>query len=212
MATHGMYWKSVSVFASILLFILFGTFIIFCPTESYAQEGKTYQVVIIKGAGYLPGAEKPTEPDAITQATSVPGNTHVFCDSLVQKFSVQKVETQVFDFSECGGLTCLDQADIVIFAGPSYYRKLPEQLENLFPVLTEDVKRRPQIICSSLILANYTWRGIVTMQHVDEELKKTGVKTVPGVVFNSDVIQKELDEDLKDFIVALIEKAEEAGK
>jgi len=212
MAATGMYRKSVSVFTSGFLFILSGIFIILCPTESYAQEGEAYQVVIIKGAGYLPGTEKPSEPDAITNATSVPGNTHVFCDSLVQKFSGQKVKTHVFDFSECGGLTCLDQADIVIFAGPSYGRKLPEQLENLFPGMTEVVKRHPQIVCSSLISANYTWRGIVTMQRVDEELKKTGVKTVPGVVFNSDVIQKELDEDLKDFIAALIKEAQDVRK
>ena len=192
----------------LLICCLAGACLMVLPPSTRCQQGKSFRAVIIKGAGYLPGTEKPTDPDAITHATSEPGNTHVFCDQLVKKMAEKKINASVIDFSECVELDCLDSADMVILAGPSYMRKFPEQLERLFPKFKGVIARHPKTVCSCLVSANYTWRGVVTMVRIDEELKKAGARTVPGVVFNSDVIQQEIDEDLKDFVDALIAKSE----
>ena len=199
--------KGKIVLAGVIVMLLAVNLHVTTRTTS-GQEHPQYRAVIVRGAGYLPGTEKPTEPDAITNATSEPGNTYVFSKKLAVKLSELKVDVEIIDFPRCSNLSCLEYtgadgkrhiADIVIFAGPSYGRKFPEQLETLIPKLQPFTARNPRMICSSLISANYTYRGIITMQHIDEELKKTGARTVAGVVFNSDVIENELDEDIKDF-------------
>ena len=181
--------------------------------ESVAQEGSQYHAVIIRAAGYLPGAEKPKDSDAITHATSEPGNTYVFTEQLVEMMGKQDIETEIVDFPQCKNLSCVERCDndknrhmvdIIIFAGPSYGRKLPEQLLRLLPELKEITRQYPDILCSSMISANYTYRGIVTMMWFDDQLKQAGAKTITGLIFNSDVIQQELDEDLKDFVAALL--------
>jgi len=92
----------------------------------------------------------------------------------------------------------------LILAGPSHGRYLPKPFLKLIPRLKKKIASHPGILCSSLISGNYTYRVVDTMVNTDVQLREIGAKTVPGLVFNSDVIQQELDEDVRDFVSKLV--------
>ena len=189
--------------------------------ETQEKEVQKCYAVIIRAAGYIPGTTKPEGADAITHATSKPGNTYVFTDNLVNKLRALGVEASVVDFPQCQNLECLYRAgtekprqlvDLVVFAGPSYSSKLPTQLLNLVPGLKEIAKQKSTITCSSLISAKYPAKGEKTVEDFDNRLKETGVETVPGIVLVPDLEKEDLDKKIRDFAAVLIAKARQEKK
>ena len=198
-----------------ILVSLWGCFVT-AAGEPEKKEVQNCHAVIIRAAGYIPGTKKPEGPDAITHATSKPGNTYVFTDKLVNKLRVLGVEARVVDFSQCRNLECIYRqgtedrrqlVDIIVFAGPSYGSKLPTQLQNLIPRLKEVVKQKTDIICSSLTSAKYPVKGKKTMKDFDNRLKQAGVKTVTGIVLVPNIEEKDLDKKIGDFAAILTAKA-----
>ena len=196
----------------ILMIFLTAGIAVSVTTSAEAQEA-SYRAVIIRGAGHLPGAKPPEGPDAITQATSEPGNTYVFSERLAKELEKNGIKTAIVNYIDCGDLSCVNYTDaagtrravdFVILAGPSHGRYLPKPLLKLIPRLKEKLASHPGIICSSMISGNYTYRVVDTMVNTDVQLREIGAKTVPGLVFNSDVIQQELDEDVRDFVSKLV--------
>ena len=184
-------------------------------TGSVAAQEKNagYRAIILRGAGHLPDAKAPEGPDAITHATSEPGNTYVFSKRLAEELEKNGITTSIVDYTESPDLSCVTftdaagkrrAADFVILAGPSYNRYLPKQLLALLPRLKEKLAQYPGIVCSSMISGNYTYRVVDTMVNTDVSLREIGAKTVPGLVFNSDVVKQELDEDVRDFVSKLV--------
>ena len=197
---------------NILLIFLTAGLVVSRTTATEAQE-TSYRAVIIRGAGHLPGAKPPEGPDAITQATSEPGNTYVFSERLAKEFEKNGIKTTIVDYIDCGDFSCVNYTDaagthravdFVILAGPSHGRYLPKPFLKLLPRLGEKLASHPGVICSSMISGNYTYRIVDSMVNTDGQLKEIGAKTIPGLVFNSDVIQQELDEDVKDFVSKLV--------
>ena len=204
------------------IFVVVGTLLSlwgYSVTAAGEPENKEVQkchAVIIRAAGYIPGTAKPEGADAITHATSQPGNTYVFTDKLVNKLRVLGVEARVVDFSQCRNLECIYRqgtedrrqlVDIIVFAGPSYGSKLPTQLQNLIPRLKEVVKQKTDIMCSSLTSAKYPVKGKKTMKDFDNRLKQAGVKTVTGIVLLPDIEKEDLDKKIGEFAAILAAKA-----
>lgn len=205
-----------SAVTGIVVVLLTAVLLVTGSTAADAQE-TGYRAVIIRGAGYLPGTKPPEDPDAITHATSEPGNTYVFSERLAEELGKNGITTTIAEHTDCADMSCVTYTDaggarravdFVILAGPSYMRYLPQPLQNLLPRLKEELIAHPDILCSSMISGNYTYRVVVTMVNTDMQLREIGAKTIPGLVFNSDVIQQELDEDVKDFVSKLIGAAE----
>ena len=74
------------------------------------------------------------------------------------------------------------RADLVIFAGPSYFSKQPEQLLALYPKLKEAVACNPRLICSALVPAWYPEsKGKATLEHALKTASEAGARSVPGV-------------------------------
>jgi hypothetical protein len=168
-----------------------------------AQE-TAFRAVIIRGAaGHLPDEKPPEGPDAITQATSEPGNTYVFSKRLAGELEKERYIRQPLSSTPIAGTCpCLDYTmprekrrtvDFVILAGPSYKQVSAEALPESAPRLGEKLASHPGVICSSLISGNYTYRVVDTMVNTDKKLREIGAKTVPGLVFNSDVIEQEIN-------------------
>jgi hypothetical protein len=206
------------------IFVVVGTLVslwgcsVTAAGEPEKKEVQKFHAVIIRAAGYIPGTEKSEGHDAITHATSQPGNTYVFTDRLVKKLGTFAVEARVVDFSQCQNLECIylpgaenrrQLVDIIIFAGPSYGNKLPTQLQKLVPKLKEVVKQKPDIICSSLISAKYPAKGKITIQNFNNRLKQAGVKTITGIALVPDIEEKDLDKNINDFVNILIANAKQ---
>jgi len=197
----------------IILMACFTAGLMVIGTAAVDGQDASYRAVIIRGAGHLPNLKAPEGPDAITNATSEPGNTYVFSERLAEELEKNGIKPAIVDYTECSDLTCVTYTnaagarravDFVILAGPSYNRYLPKQLLKLLPLLGEKLASFPGVVCSSMISGNYTYRVVDTMVNTDVQLREIGVKTVPGLVFNSDVVQQELDEDVRDFVSKLV--------
>ena len=197
----------------IILLVFLTAGIVISGTPAAEAQETSYRAVIIRGAGHLPGAKPPEGPDAITQPTSEPGNTYVFSERLAKELAKNGIKTTIVEHTDCSDLSCINYTDaagtrravdFVILAGPSHGRYLPKPFLKLLPRLGEKLASHPGIICSSLISGNYTYRIVDTMVNTDVQLREIGAKTIPGLVFNSDVIQQELDEDVRDFVSKLV--------
>lgn len=201
---------------TVILLILLTTVLVVIGKPTAEAQETGYRAVIIRGAGYLPGAKPPEASDAITQATSEPGNTYVFSERLAKELEQNGIKTAIVDYTDSSDLSCVNYndaagtrraVDFVVLAGPSHGRYLPKPFLKLLPRLGEKLATHPGIICSSMISGNYTYRIVDTMVNTDVQLREIGAKTVPGLVFNSDVIQQELDEDVRDFVSKLVGEA-----
>lgn len=188
-----------------------------CATAG-ARLTKKYHAIVIQGAGYLPDAKKPEGVDAITQATTKGINTYSLTSALVAKLAAQDTEVTVLPFSACAGLKCLSaspdgtrkQADLVIFAGPSYFSKQPEQLLALYPKLKEACACNPRLICSTLVPAWYPeTKGKATLEFALKAIEEAGARSVPGVTLLTPREDKpgasaeEVDKALTDFAARL---------
>jgi len=189
------------------------------PPTVEAKDAPRFHAVIIRGAGYLPGTKKPKGVDVITHATSKGGNTYVFSDKLVEKLAKLGTATKVVDFSKCRDLKCVYRVDktggrcavdLVVFAGPSHYSKLPVQLYNLIPKLKAIAKAEPNVVCSSLVSAKYPAKGQTTIKDADARLKKAGAKTVMGLTLDPNVKDKELEKKLGTFAASLVAEMKKA--
>ena len=197
-----------------------------CSAAAGERLTKNYHAVVIQGAGYLPDAKKPEGVDAITQATTKGLNTYSLTTALAAKLAARGIEVTVLPFSACAGLTCLSaspagtrkRADLVIFAGPSYFSKQPEQLLALYPKLKEAVAYNPRLICSALVPAWYPEsKGKATLEHALKTASEAGARSVPGVTLltprgdKKGASAEEVDKALTDFATRLGE-ALKSGK
>ena len=96
----------------VIVIVCIFTILLGCIALYSAIENRPkYHAVIIKAAGYLPGTEIPDGADAITQATSEGGNTHVFVDKLVEKLDSLNTQVKVIDFSNYRDMKCIYRSD-----------------------------------------------------------------------------------------------------
>ena len=186
------------------------------------QSSKLY-VVIIRAVGPLPGQDKPEGVDAVTAATTKVVNTYVFTERLAKAFTNLNTNTRIVDVAKCRDLQCLlpqptagspEKADIVVFAGPAHYSKLPNQLQALFPKLGEIAKARPGLVCSSLVAAWFPDpKGLDAAAHADSAFKAAGLRTVLGIPLltprenKPGITQEALDKALADFAARLVAEA-----
>ena len=196
-----------------VLIVLIGSLFIYC-----AKKEEIYRVVIIKAAGYLPGTEPPTEPDAITQATSEGGNTHVFVDKLVERLSLLKAEAKVVNHLDCQNLDCIyhvdakgekEPSDLTVFAGPTYGSKLPQQLLKFVPTIKETEYKG---IVTALTSAHTPSTGVIAMKHFDSLMAEVKIRTFPGLVLGSEIRSEDLDKKVQDFAVRVLGELENPKK
>jgi len=169
-----------------------------CFLKFYCMK-RPYSAVIIKAAGYPPGTEAPAGADAITDATSEGGNTHVFADKLVEKLTALDIEAKVVDFSALEGEQLA--ATFIVFAGPTYGGKLPEQLQKL---VTEVGKAGRKTICSSLTSCGNPESGMGAVDHFNDLLTEAGLKTHRGIAIGRDIDPESLDKRIDEFTAGLI--------
>lgn len=176
----------------LLLTITTTTALCILSTTAFTANAKTpdkkYHAVIIQGAGYLPDTKKPEEGvDAITKATTKEINTYTLTTALTAKLSVKDIDVTVLQYTACKDLKCLidgsqRKADLVIFAGPSYFSKQPPQLTKLYRKLEDVVKTNPKLICSTLIPAWYPdTKGKDSIKVAAKAFEKAGVRVVEGL-------------------------------
>ena len=181
------------------------------------------RAVIIRAAGPRPG-EKPAQvADAVTEATPQAVNTYVFSAELSEALKSLNAQTRIVDFSQCRNLECLlskpergntSRLDIVVFAGPSHFSRLPKQLQSLYGKLAFVASASPALVCSSLVAAWYPdTKGVETAKHVEHAAKEAGLRTVTGLSLltprndTPGVSAKAMKEALAAFSAQLTEKA-----
>lgn len=201
--------RNEAVFFKVLLSLSIVLLIFWMPRE----ESK-YHAVIIKAAGYIPGTEKPEDPDAITNATSEGGNTHVFADRLAKILGETGIETKTIDFSECRDLSCILHSDgdekrpmvnLIVFAGPTHGSKLPQQLQDFIPLVKKVSQSYPKIRYTILNSSGNPSSGANAIAHFDSLLTDTGAKTIPGLVLDRETETDELEKELKEFAERLFD-------
>ena len=212
-------WKKFEMYVVAgVLVSLFG-YSLTAAENPVKKETQKFHAVIIRAAGYLPGTQKAEGVDAITHATSKPGNTYVFTEKLVKKLGLIGVEARVVDFSQCPNLECVylpgtenprQLVDIIVFAGPAYNSKLPPQLQKLVPKLKKIVKQKSDIRCSSLVSARYPAKGEKTIQDFEQRLKQVGVKTITGITLVPNIGEEELEKKMGSFAAKLTSKEKES--
>lgn len=190
--------------------MLLGLLFIFCRL----QDKTKYHAVIIKAAGYIPGTEKPEDPDAITRATSEGGNTHVFTDKLAKMLDETGIETKIVDFSECRDLSCVfcsegdekrSTVNLVVFAGPTHGGKLPQQLQNFIPLVKKISQSYPDIRYTILNSCGNPSSGKNAVAHFDALLTDAGAKTIPGLVLDRETGAEELEKAFEEFASRLLD-------
>lgn len=181
-----------------VVFVCTLTILLGCFLKFYCMK-RPYSAVIIKAAGYLPDTEAPEGADAITNATSEGGNTHVFADKLVEKLTALDIEAKVVDFSVLEGEQLA--VNFMVFAGPTYGGKLPEQLQKL---ISEVVKPSKKTICSSLTSCGNPESGMGAVDHFNDLLTEAGLKTHRGIAVGRDIDLESLDKQIDDFATGLL--------
>ena len=130
-------------------------------------RGPKFQAVIIKAAGYLPNTQAPEVADAITHATSEGGNTHVFTDTLVKHLTASSIKTDVVEFSELE-MKHLEEADVIIFACPTYGGKFPEKLQKLVSKLKDVLYSDAKSICTEFTSCYNPEAGDKAINHFND--------------------------------------------
>jgi len=191
--------RYVNCVASILLLSLVVGMFSLAASEEPESDSASYRVVVIQGAGYIPGTEKPKGVDAITSATTKGINTyvlttHLLCH-LLERLETKNVSLQVLDFAACHELDCLvdskkgehkDVLDLLVFAGPAQYSKQPKQLIKLYPETAKLAEQNPHLICTTLIPAWYPEsKGKEALEFADKAFEKAGVKSVMGLTIRT---------------------------
>lgn len=166
--------------------------LIWVGTGSLALAGPAeLRAVVVMAAGVTPGQDKPESVHAITHATPEAVNTHAFVQELTNAMTKLNVSARVEDFARCPELKCLSSStlgnrgvavDILVFAGPAYFSKLPKQLVALFPSLRKVAAEMPDLVCSSMVSAWFPeTKGVKAVAHAEEYFKEAGLRTVKGI-------------------------------
>ena len=214
-------WKKLEMFVVVGMLVSLWGYSLTAAEGPAKKEIQKIHAVIIRAAGYLPGTPKAEGFDAITHATSKPGNTYVFTEKLVRKLKALGVEARVVDFSQCPNLECVclpgidnprQVVDIIVFAGPAYNSKLPPQLQKLVPKLKEILQQKSDLLYTSLVSARYPAKGEKTIQDFDQRLKQTGVKTMMGIVLVPNIGEEELDKKMGVFAASLLANTKKTNK
>ncbi|MFH1941315.1 MAG: hypothetical protein ABIL68_04365 [bacterium] len=174
---------------------------------SSCVKGPKFNAVIIKAAGYLPNTSAPENPDALTQATSEGGNTHTFADTLAGKLTALKVQSEIVDFSALEMRHFNTQ--LIVFAGPTYGGKFPEQLQKIVPGLKDVIQSDSRIVCTEFTSCRNSEAGERAIQHFDALLNEAGLNTCKGIAISRDVGTKSLNQKTTEFAGLLLEALKE---
>ena len=155
--------------------------------------------VIIKAAGYLPGAEAPEGADAITRATSDTNNTHTFSVKLQEKLTEQNMIVRIMDYTEAKGQTFED--NVVILTGPTWSGKLIKQILNLVDEITVESKS----LCTNFTACGTQSSGDEAAVHMDQHLAEHGFTTIPGIALDEDLEPEAVDKILTAFTNKIVE-------
>lgn len=162
----------------------------------FAQEAPsppvTFRVVVIQGAGVVPGADKPKHADALTQATPKEVNTYTLTDALADKLKAAGGDVAIVPFYDCADLACLKAsedgkrkaADAVVFAGAIYNGPFPKPLMALYPKLKDVVAAKPGLV-GSAIACGASGKGDAALEGAAKAFKEAGVTSVEGAAFAS---------------------------
>jgi hypothetical protein len=164
--------------------------------------------VVVIAAGYTSAEGPPSDPDAISEATSSPWNTRAFAERLVAALEARGVEAAVVDWTACKDLACLhvpdasSTADLAVFAGPTHYGVLPSQIRDLAPDIAALAPSPWR--CSALV--SYETTGQYAVDSFLEDLAEQGLSTVPGLALDAGMGQTEelVDAAVEAFADALV--------
>ena len=151
-----------------------------------------FRVVVVQGAGVVPGAEKPQHADAITHATSKKLNTYTLTDALAAKLKAVGAEVDVVAFHACTNLACLKAspdgvrpaARAVVFAGAVYNGPFPKPLSALFSKLKDVAAPQPGLV-GSAITCGASGNGDVAREEAAKAFREAGIASVEGASFAS---------------------------
>ena len=160
--------------------------------QETAAAPATFRVVVIQGAGVVPGADKPKHADALTQATPKEVNTYTLTDALAAKLKALGGDVTVVPFYACTDLACLKAsedgkrkaADAVVFAGAIYNGPFPKPLMALYPKLKDVVAAKPGLV-GSAIACGASGKGNAALEGAAKAFKEAGVTSVEGAAFAS---------------------------
>ncbi len=157
--------------------------------------------VVLLAAGYTAADGPPDDPDAISEATTVPWNSRVYAERLVEEPEARDVDAAVVEWADCKDLACLhvpDEAsttDIAVFAGPTYWGVFPDQIRDLVPAIGE--LSPPPGVCSAV--NSYETAGQYAVDSFLEDLEEQGLAITEGVALDAGAGQTEaaVDEALE---------------
>ena len=182
--------------------------IIFCAVCSSVVRGEqSYGGVIIIAAGRVNTSKLPVGVDAITSATSSPGNTYVFADKLAKELGKLGVQIRIMDFSQCQELETVLPADLIIFASPTYGSKLPKQTRNFLPQIKELAQSKPsfkRIVYSSFTSCKYESSGYKAVNNFLKEIQEMQLRTVSGESFVFSLPEEKLQGKISVFAKELV--------
>jgi len=178
--------------------------------QEEAAPAPKYSLLIVRAAGQVPGSEKPTGADAITQATDEAANTYIFSESLVAKLKAMNIKAEIKDHSACKDFEKLLTVDAVVFAGPTYGDKLPPQLQQFIPKVKAAVAAHPAVLYSCFTSCWKPPSGSVAVAAFVKSLEEAGAKTAAGAAFGSKTGKVVWDKQISEFAVSLAKALEGA--
>jgi hypothetical protein len=168
--------------------------------HAQSDSGRNKSVLIIKAAGYVEG-QKPAGEDAITEATSFGRNVPVITESLHKELKRIGVESEVVAFNDYERLLAVSKDStigVIVFAGPAYSSQFPRQLKDVVPKLKESILHW-RIRCTSMTCCRFLGSGQRTVKSFNEELRKTGVMTIDGLVIQHENEDKDWESKVLEF-------------
>jgi hypothetical protein len=176
--------------------------------DAESASPKNVEVLIIKAAGFAEG-EKPEGPDAITEATSAGGNTHLFADRLRGEFIGLGREAEVVSFNDSIALkkrlSGQSGVRLVIFAGPTYSSKFPDPVYKSLSAWKR-ILVKDSIVCTCLTSCRFLDSGQFAVRVFNQEMAKQGIRTADGLAILHEFADENWQSKLKAFAVRLSER------
>jgi antitoxin component YwqK of YwqJK toxin-antitoxin module len=164
--------------------------------------------IVIKASGYMPDSIARKDVDAITEATSVGGNTYVFTDCLQFEFAYYNIKAEILDYYEKGGInTSIDnEIGLIVFTAPVYSSRFPQQLYDLLPGIANLIKSN-NIPTTTLASCRFFDSGSYACAQFEKELEGMGITVINGIACVHEYEDKEWEFKIMEFVERLIEKS-----
>ena len=168
-----------------------------------AEGEKSKALVIIAAGKPEPGTTR-LEVDALSEATSKPGNTYLFTEALIEELNLLGVEAEVLSYTQCRDLASLLPLDLVVFAAPTYNGTLPKQIQALVPQVKGVATSGSRVVFSALTSAASQASGSQTVAAFVQQLRSAGASTVPGLALTPTAQGEEVQSKVSAFAQALV--------